>query len=425
MTNEGGYYYVDLSQEEGIFEIFPYLYTLLINGRKGILTSPNGLFDGANINYDGHIEAADVSEIIQEYIFDSSDSDNLSLIIAALTFILCNEDNRSKINPYSPGEVSLLAQFTELFSNDFVQEFMRKFWEYEEKEQQRLELQRKAETRIEVRILGQLASGKTTFLDTILRNLALDRINLRKHGTEPEAIEDYYPEYQVVNHYMASRFGLRSGATLGSESLRLFGVDESDQKIVELEVHSAGGHMHAERPPSYHDFGASAFFIDYELIQELQTLDESTDIKHVLCNGETVLQSVLSLLSRLCEWEEIQGPKLAVVSKLPTETELTEDIYKLIDLAHTRVFQYAKAHLTEITEEANYSGADVTFPKEEKFSKSTANWRAIRNDAPTYTGTMEVLHKLISLANGKTHTTLLTFDENANQPNTVFYKDIL
>ncbi len=268
MTTEGDYYLVNLDQEDGIEEVLPYLYRLLINGRQGILASPSGLSRVDNVRYDDEIEEDDISDLIREYIIDSSQSDHLALIIASLSFILCNTQNRSKKNPYTPGEVELLTHFTELFSDHFVQELMRRLWEYEEREQLRIELQRKAKTTIEVRILGQLASGKTTFLNTVLRQLALSRANIIKHGSEPEEIEAYYPEMAVVNHYMASRYDLRSGATLGSESLQMYGVDEGDHKIVQVEVHSAGGHFHAERPPSYHHFGATAFFIDYELVHQ-------------------------------------------------------------------------------------------------------------------------------------------------------------
>ncbi len=121
----------------------------------------------------------------------------------------------------------------------------------------------------------------------------------------------------------------------------------------------------------------------------------------------------------------MNGPKLAVVSKLPKEIELNGDVLHLIDIAYERVIQYAKTHLRELNEEVIYVGKQITFPKDSRVSTSTTNWKHIENDTPNYTGTMDVLHSLVSLASGDMHVALLNFDEQANQPNTVYYKQVV
>jgi len=298
-------------------------------------------------------------------------------------------------------------------------------WQFELRERLKEKLRNQAHDNIKVRILGQLAAGKTTFLKTIENQLALGKINLGVIKAEPEDAARLYPERQpATNDYIYGRARTRGKeVTFGSERIDLFGYTSETNDLLTISLESSGGHMKADRP-FYTDHEATAFFIDYGLMRELANIDEFTTLDTKLSNGETILEIAGSLYMRLQEWNSLSGHKLGVVSKVPDDVSLTSDQLEDMIGVYRKVIDFTNAHSEAINQKLAWAGLelDPTQPDLEDLRTGTEKWLPIMKD-DARTGSLEVMKELVSMATKK-DTKLVTFGEEKGNPVLFHYTDL-
>ncbi len=443
MSREGDYYLVNLANQAGRKEIVPYVDQVIRNFTQlGTVVSPTGrsvpkdilgtdesddIFDRPTIT------PAGIRQIFSEYIIDLDHDDTPGKVADVVNFMLFDERNPEHENPFNPQAAELHDVFVATH-DPLSQEIARELWEYEQREALRRQLEFRVKRNIDIRIIGQLASGKTTFLHTVSRELALEEANLGVSASEPEDLENDYPELAVQNSYEYARDLSRGAeATFGTETVQLFSYATHNGDLAEVTIHSSGGHVRADRPYDYIDFSVAAFFIDYHLMEQLTQLDTATDPQTVLENNETVLETVRSLLARLQDWHQVDGAKLGVLTKLPHGQPITKKMFEVVNRAYKRVLAYAEAHYEEITDDFIYSEGmelDPTMLDPQDVRKTASEWWPIYDDEPTFSGTVQVAKRLTELAvlgekkKVLGETQLVTFDPTNNNPGLIYYEQL-
>jgi hypothetical protein len=418
---EGQHYIVSLNQHAGRSEVMPYIYKLIQMAAAGVLTNP----DANLLATREEINPKIVTKVISEYIIDRDNPTLVDHFAGVVNYILFIANHQ---NPYNH-ESDLLPEF-ERTHDEFSQEVARELWEFESRERIRSELESRATKHPNIRIIGQLAAGKTTFLKTITDVLALKQSNLGVEALEPEEELENYPDRYLQYNYIYRRNTVRGDrATLGSEHVKCFGFIPQDKELAAVSLHSAGGHIQADRINKHIKFDAAAFFVDFQSIKDLKKLTMITQPNLILSNGESVLETVLSLITRLLEWSQITGPKIEVVTKLPVGQKLTQDILDSIIKAYGNALDYARQHIKQLNDVAIYSGISIiTLPTLDSLSNilntnTLSDWRSIYNDEPIYSGSMELLSDLVALSVGN-EVKPVTFGNNGDNKY-IHYTEVL
>lgn len=395
---EGDLFIVSLDTPQGRQEVLPYAHQVIQNAKEwGLLMSPSGM-----ATKEGPITPENVVRILSEYVIDFNHPELTSALAGAINHLLF----RTAVDP----------------NDRFAQGVITELGEYEERENIRAELEGKTKKQIDIRILGQLAAGKTTFMETVSRNLALARVNLGIMAAEPEDSEAYYPELKVINRGEYVRSSSRGAkATLGFEKLELFGVTPDGKEITGITLHSGGGHMRADGPRPNSKLDSAGFFVDFLSLEELSQLTLSTPLDFTLGSGESVVETLLSLTVRLEEWRKLTVPKIGVITKFPNGQQPTGETSAYINRAYRNAFNYAQTHRRDLDEIAQLSGKRVVIPASVNLGQSVNLWLPIYDDAPIYSGSLEVLARLADIAGGIKP---ITFAEDQDEK-FVYYKKAL
>ncbi|NCN58902.1 hypothetical protein COW99_04690 [Candidatus Roizmanbacteria bacterium CG22_combo_CG10-13_8_21_14_all_38_20] len=391
---EGDILFTGLDTDESVREAVPYLYTLtqeVIQNQRTITAGESRLSSSEKVTAEDVEYALDITLSFRSSENSATEA-NYAGIVNATNFILFNEYyNPEQKNPYDPGS-GLKDVFEEEASLE-AQKVAKELWAYEQREilKEKIE-QLVVGSKVELGVRGGLAAGKTTFLDTIAASLNLAAINGGPRGSEPEDVEVWYPDIETHNHYRYNRASTRGEeATLGNEQVQLFA--KTPKGLRNVTVHSTGGHIRAddlrgEEPQAW------AYFLDYELMSQVSELGQQVDLEQVLCNCETLRETALSLVDKYNAQHAGTAPTVGVLSKLPVGVEVME-VLDMVNRAYRKILEIAET--IDTTHDWELLEHNFVLPDSVDIYKLTDEWLPIRNDHPSYTGSMEVLNRLMEL----------------------------
>jgi hypothetical protein len=404
------HYIVDLNERDGIEEVIPLVYLVY----KSILanaTYPKQTLDILNAQ-------------LEPYIIDLNDGLSYQKLARVLEFILDSEKNPRKINPYSPEGSDLASEFESQFDNTGI--LMAKIlWEHEERERIKLKLAEKSKSIVSIKIRGQVAAGKTTFLKTLEASLNAKAANIETQQVEPEDTEAVYQDLRSINAYKYPRDQTRGNtATFGQEWIQLFAFEEENSVISTVKIESKGGHIQADNHDNDDRSSIHAFFVDYPLMEKLSKLEQDTKLNDIFHNNERLRQIILSIVSQHLEWVQITGKKVLVLTKIIFGENIDERHFITIEKAYKNCLLYAGSNFDELEWTAQSSGKTFELPDSMTIDHSV-EYLPIYNNYPTCTGTLVVLQRLISISSSKETSKIVTFDPNKLDENTIYYEDVL
>ncbi|KKR72380.1 hypothetical protein A3A55_01180 [Candidatus Roizmanbacteria bacterium RIFCSPLOWO2_01_FULL_40_14] len=438
-----GHFIVDMQNPESRKEVYPWVVNLIDKVEQG--------FDVTNLygyalphdtrerhsfsRYTGAMSPHDIRKVVDEYVndFDTDEAYKKGLQEAVET-VLFNSQNSKHAYPTDP----VFGDCWDSVTGGMTPEGLQIFGELDEftlKKEMVGEVERLVYSyndRLHIAIVGNLAAGKTTFLNTLERSASLTQVNRLVVSVEPEDVEDAYPELGPIHHYEYMRITTRGReATLGTEHLyaHVYLPDNGPHAVIPVDIEGSGGHVRADLADMHGSRQATAFFLDFQLMQEVVDLDDEVSLDHTFSNQETLQEVLLSMLGTYEKYAGDPMQTLGVINKLPKSVRRSE-VLDVVTKAFARINELAHFHRQQLQDAVYGEQYGITLSTTIDVDEIAGDWLYINNDYPRCTGSTQVLERLVEMAGDKkrfntTGQKVIRYGKDGDDRNSIYFEELV